>query len=89
MKKSKKTISLIMSVIMTVVIVFSSVVYAEGEMPKIDTSGMVDITANTKYSGCYVIRNGVYTTTNAIYDTYANQVLNHSQVSRHKKAQFF
>ncbi len=75
MKKSKKTISLIMSVIMTAVIAFSSVVYAESKMPKVDTSGMVDITANTKYSGCYVIRNGVYTTTNAVYDTYANQVL--------------
>ncbi len=71
----KKIISLITASVMTALLTLSSAVYADGEMPKADTSGMVDITANTKYSPCYVIRNGVYTETNAIYDNYSKQVL--------------
>ena len=71
----KKIISFIISIIMLTTIAFSSVVYAEGQMPKADTSTMADITANTKYSNWYVIRNGVYTETHASYDTYASQVL--------------
>ena len=71
----KKIISLITASVMTAMLTLSSAVYAEGEMPKADTSGMVDITAYTKYSPSYVIRNTGYTETNAIYDNYSSQVL--------------
>lgn len=69
----KKIISLITASVMTAMLTLSSAVYAEGEMPKADTSGMVDITANTKYSIFYIGNN--YQTENAQYNNYSHHVL--------------